>query len=88
MPSISTTEYFKHGLPIGVAMLLEQIAGALITAASLALCLWIYDTPFNGQYQVLLIVAVLLALILLRGGGIAGIRVGNGFWSTTANVAS
>lgn len=81
-----TTGYLKHGFPIGVAMVFERAAGAFITAASLALCLWIYDASFSERYQVLMIVAVLLALILLRGNGTAEMRVGNRFWSTIISV--
>lgn len=86
MSSTVATGYFRYGFPIGVAMLVERIAGALITAASLSLCLWIYDAPFDEQYQVLVIVSVLLGLILLRGGGTTEMQVGNGFWSTTISV--
>ena len=81
-----TTGYFKHGFPIGLAMLVERAAGALITAASLAISLWVYDTPLDERYQALLIVAALLALILLRGGGSTEMHVGNGFWSTVISV--
>jgi len=86
MPSTVTTGYFKRGFPIGVAMLLERAAGALITVASLAICLRVYDTSLSERYQVLMIIAALLALILLRGGGPAEIQVGNRFWSTVISV--
>ena len=86
MGSAVTTGYSKYGFPIGVALLLERVAGAVITAASLALCLKFYGIPFSERYQVLLIVALLLALILLRGKGSADMRVPNGFWSITISV--
>jgi len=86
MDSSVTTGFFKYGFPIGVAMLIERAAGALITAASLALCLWGYGTPFSERYQGLMIISVLLALILLRGKGTADMQVGNGFWGTTISV--
>ena len=81
-----TTGYFKHRFPIGLAMLLERAAGAIITVASLVICLWVYNTPLNEQYQVLMIIAALLALILLRRGGPAEMQVGNRFWSTAISV--
>ena len=86
MPAMVTTGYFKHRFPIGLAMLLERAAGAIITVASLVICLWVYNTSLNEQYQVLMIIAALLALILLRGGGRAEMRVGNRFWSTAFSV--
>ena len=86
MPAMVTTGYFKHRFPIGLAMLLERAAGAIMTVASLAICLWVYSTPLKDQYQVLMIIAALLALILLRGGGHAEVQVGNRFWSTVFSV--
>ena len=86
MLSVATPGNFKSGFPIGLAMLVERTAGSLVTVASLAICLSVYDTPLSEMYQTLMIVAALLALILLRGGGSARMRGGNRVWSTVISV--
>jgi len=80
-----TTGYFKQGFPIGLAILVERIAGAIITVAALAGCLWLYETTLTDAYQVLFIVSALLALILLRGTKSTN-HVGKQFWATTLSV--
>jgi len=77
----------RHGFSIGVAFIAERVAVAFVTAASLRLCVWVYEVPFKEQYQALMIIAALLALILVRDGDSWESHVGNGFWSTAVSVA-
>ena len=82
-----STGYFKRGFLIGLALLVERVAAAAITFASLAACIWLYeDTTVNTAYKVLLIVSTLLALMLLGGTRSADNYVGRRFWTTTVSV--
>ena len=87
MPPMINIGSFRHSFSIGVAFIAERVAVAFVTAASLGLCLWIYEVPLNEQYQALMIIAALLALILVRGSDSLESHVGNGFWSTVVSVA-
>ena len=75
-------------LPYGILLILSRLSGAIVTVATLHVCMWAYGVPFWEPYQALSIITGLLALIIIPGTQLSGIRPGTNFWSNSVSVVS
>jgi len=74
--------------PYGFLLILGKLSGAIMTIATLHVCMWIYAVPLSDSYQALTIIAGLLALILLPGTQVSDIRPDTNFWNNSVSVIS
>jgi len=78
----------ERNLPYGLLLILSRLSGALFTVATLHVCMWAYGVPLREPYQALTIITGLLALIIIPGTHLSGIRPGTHFWSNSVSVVS
>lgn len=78
----------ERKIPYGILLILSRLSGALVTVATLHLCMWAYGVPLREPYQALTIITGLLALIIIPGTQLSGIRPGTNFWSNSVSVVS